>query len=42
MHSPRMESVEVLRHGRVRRAKLYYVRGKIGKEAKIKELIVKK
>ncbi len=42
MHSPRMESVEVLRRGRVRRAKLYYVRGKIGKDAKIKELIVKK
>ncbi|MDD7200805.1 MAG: 50S ribosomal protein L19 [Sphaerochaetaceae bacterium] len=42
MHSPRMDSVEVLRRGRVRRAKLYYVRGKIGKEAKIKELIVKK
>ena len=42
MHSPRMESVEVLRRGRVRRAKLYYVRGKIGTDAKIKELIVKK
>lgn len=42
MHSPRIESVAVVRHGRVRRAKLYYVRDKIGKEAKIKELIVRK
>jgi large subunit ribosomal protein L19 len=42
MHSPRIEKVEVVRHGRVRRAKLYYVRHKVGKSAKIKELIVKK
>lgn len=42
MHSPRMESVVVLRHGRVRRAKLYYIRKKIGKETKVKELLIKK
>ena len=41
-YSPRIAKVEVMRPGRVRRAKLYYIRGKIGKAAKIKELIVKK
>ncbi len=41
-HSPRIAKVEVVRPGKVRRAKLYYIRGKIGKSAKIKELIVKK
>jgi large subunit ribosomal protein L19 len=41
-HSPRVTKVEVVRAGKVRRAKLYYIRGKIGKSAKIKELIVKK
>jgi large subunit ribosomal protein L19 len=39
-HSPRIAKVEVVRPGKVRRAKLYYIRGKIGKAAKIKELIV--
>jgi large subunit ribosomal protein L19 len=42
IHSPRIVKVEVMRPGKVRRAKLYYIRGKIGKGAKIKELIVKK
>jgi large subunit ribosomal protein L19 len=42
MYSPRIAKVEVMRPGRVRRAKLYYIREKIGKGAKIKELIVKK
>jgi large subunit ribosomal protein L19 len=42
LHSPRVTRVEVIRPGKVRRAKLYYIRGKIGKSAKIKELIVKK
>jgi large subunit ribosomal protein L19 len=42
LHSPRVTRVEVIRAGKVRRAKLYYIRGKIGKSAKIKELIVKK
>jgi len=40
IHSPRVTRVEVVRPGKVRRAKLYYIRGKIGKAAKIKELIV--
>ncbi|MDR3335488.1 MAG: 50S ribosomal protein L19 [Treponema sp.] len=42
IHSPRIAKVEVLRPGKVRRAKLYYIRDKIGKAAKIKELIIKK
>jgi large subunit ribosomal protein L19 len=42
LHSPRIESVEVTRPGKVRRAKLYYIREKIGKAAKIKTLIGKK
>jgi len=42
LHSPRIVKVEVVRPGKVRRAKLYYIRDKIGKGAKIKELIVKK
>ncbi len=37
VHSPNIEKVEVLRHGRVRRAKLYYLRDKKGKEAKVRE-----
>ncbi|GAB1432311.1 50S ribosomal protein L19 [Spirochaetota bacterium] len=39
LHSPRIEKIEVLRCGRVRRAKLYYIRDKIGKKAKIRELL---
>ncbi|MDR3114551.1 MAG: 50S ribosomal protein L19 [Treponema sp.] len=42
LHSPRIAKVELIRPGRVRRAKLYYIRSKIGKAAKIKELISKK
>jgi large subunit ribosomal protein L19 len=42
LHSPRIARVELARPGKVRRAKLYYIRGKIGKAAKIKELIGKK
>jgi len=42
LHSPRIGKVEVVRPGKVRRAKLYYIREKIGKSAKIKELIVRK
>ncbi|MDR0444588.1 MAG: 50S ribosomal protein L19 [Treponema sp.] len=42
LHSPRVVKVEVVRPGKVRRAKLYYIREKIGKGAKIKELIVRK
>jgi large subunit ribosomal protein L19 len=42
IHSPRVARVELVRPGKVRRAKLYYIRDKIGKAAKIKELIIKK
>lgn len=42
VYSPRVEKVEVIRKGRVRRAKLYYIRKKLGKRAKVKELIRKK
>jgi large subunit ribosomal protein L19 len=42
LHSPRIARVELVRPGKVRRAKLYYIRGKIGKAAKIKELIIRK
>ncbi|TVR33522.1 MAG: 50S ribosomal protein L19 [Spirochaetaceae bacterium] len=42
MHSPRIQMVEVTRRGRVRRAKLYYIRDRVGKSAKVKELIRKK
>jgi len=37
MYSPRIEKIEVVRHGKVRRAKLYYLRGVIGKKARIRE-----
>ena len=37
LHSPNVEKVEVVRRGRVRRAKLNYLRGRIGKKAKVKE-----
>ena len=39
LHSPIVEKVEVVRHGKVRRAKLNYLRGRIGKAAKVKELV---
>lgn len=42
MNSPRIAKIEVVRPGKVRRSKLYYIRDKVGKSAKIKELIVKK
>ena len=37
VHSPKIEKIEVVRRGDVRRAKLYYLRDKVGKAAKIKE-----
>ena len=37
VHSPRLDKIEVLRHGDVRRAKLYYLREKVGKRARIRE-----
>lgn len=39
LHSPVVEKVDVVRHGKVRRAKLYYLRDRVGKAAKVKELI---
>ena len=38
IHSPRVDRVEIIRHGKVRRAKLYYLRSLQGKAAKIKEI----
>jgi large subunit ribosomal protein L19 len=37
LYSPLLEKVEVVRHGKVRRARLYYLRGRIGRAARIKE-----
>ncbi|MHB1152750.1 MAG: 50S ribosomal protein L19 [Eubacteriales bacterium] len=39
VHSPNVDKVEVTRHGKVRRAKLYYLRERVGKKSKVKELI---
>ena len=39
VHSPSIVSVETVRRGKVRRAKLYYLRGKVGKKARVKERI---
>lgn len=39
LHSPVVDKVELVRHGKVRRAKLYYLRDRVGKAAKVKELI---
>ena len=39
VHSPNVEKVEVVRRGKVRRAKLNYLRDRVGKKAKVKELV---
>ena len=39
VHSPKIVSVDTVRRGKVRRAKLYYLRDRVGKKAKVKELI---
>ena len=39
IHSPNVEKVDVIRVGKVRRAKLYYLRGRVGKSSKVKEQI---
>ena len=38
-HSPRLGRIEVIRHGRVRRAKLFYLRDRVGKAAKVKSKV---
>lgn len=42
LHSPRVDKIEVVRRGVVRRARLFYLRSRIGKAAKVKEQIIKK
>lgn len=42
VHSPRIDKIEVTRHGKVRRAKLYYLRKLTGKAARIKERVVRR
>lgn len=39
LHSPNVEKIEVVRYGKVRRAKLNYLRDRVGKKAKVKELV---
>ena len=39
LHSPSVVDVQVVRRGKVRRAKLYYLRDRVGKAAKVKELV---
>lgn len=39
LHSPIIEKIEVIRHGKARRAKLFYLRGRVGKAAKLKEIV---
>ena len=39
VHSPFVEKIEVVRHGKVRRAKIYYLRSRVGKAAEVKELV---
>ena len=39
LHSPNVAKVEIVREGKVRRAKLYYLRTRVGKAAKVKELV---
>jgi large subunit ribosomal protein L19 len=39
VHSPIIDKLQVVRHGKIRRAKLYYLRKRVGKAAKVKEVI---
>lgn len=38
LHTPKIDKIEIVRHGKVRRAKLYYLRDRVGKAARIKEI----
>lgn len=38
VHTPKIEKIEIVRHGKVRRAKLYYLRDRVGKAARIQEI----
>ena len=40
VHSPRIDSIQIMKRGKVRRAKLYYLRSRVGKAAKVKDLAV--
>lgn len=42
LHSPKIDAIEVVRYGIVRRAKLFYLRDRVGKSAKVKERLFKK
>ncbi len=42
LHSPRIQKIELVRLGKIRRAKLYYLRDRVGKAAKVKETIKKR
>ncbi len=42
VHSPKIDKIEIVRKGKIRRAKLYYLRDRVGKAAKVKEKLVSK
>jgi large subunit ribosomal protein L19 len=42
MHSPKIDHIEIVRKGMVRRAKLYYLRDRVGKASKVKERLISK
>ena len=42
IHSPKIDKIETIRKGQIRRAKLYYLRDRVGKSAKVKEKLAKK
>ena len=42
VHSPKIDRIEIVRKGKIRRAKLYYLRDRVGKSAKVREKLIKK